>query len=437
MIYLYHFKIYRVFNVDHNDFKEELSETGNPVGIEFEDEDESTLMEPFDPEKISIEQRVVAMETVIRRLKQGLINLSPAYQRNEVWDDTRRSRLIESLMLKIPLPMFYVAASDNGSWEVVDGLQRLSTIKKFIIEKSQNRLVLKNLEFLGDKFDKHDYTALEGQADYPKYINNLLETELRFTVINPSTPEAVKRNIFKRINTGGMPLTLQEIRNALYQGKSTELLFELANSPEFLNTIKTKVNDTRMAARELTLRFIAFNLFSYNVYPSFTLDTWLTSSMQAINLMPLSNDSDINLKKIEEKIGSTLTQSIKVYNVEQLRQNFTLAMQRAEIIFGKYAFRKIGTNSSKIAPINRYLFESWSNILVDLSEDDFNKLLDEKELFEENLNKLNTNFSYVNSIGKYASQGKYVLYRYKILSYLIRETIDSNIISLDSNEWTV
>jgi len=159
--------------------------------------------------------------------------------------------------------------------------------------------------------------------------------------------------------------------------------------------------------------------------------------MQAINLMPLSNDSDINLKKIEEKIGSTLTQSIKVYNVEQLRQNFTLAMQRAEIIFGKYAFRKIGTNSSKIAPINRYLFESWSNILVDLSEDDFNKLLDEKELFEENLNKLNTNFSYVNSIGKYASQGKYVLYRYKILSYLIRETIDSNIISLDSNEWTV
>ncbi|MEQ1451139.1 DUF262 domain-containing protein, partial [Acinetobacter lwoffii] len=436
-IYLYHFKIYRVFNVDHNDFKEELSETGNPVGIEFEDEDESTLMEPFDPEKISIEQRVVAMETVIRRLKQGLINLSPAYQRNEVWDDTRRSRLIESLMLKIPLPMFYVAASDNGSWEVVDGLQRLSTIKKFIIEKSQNRLVLKNLEFLGDKFDKHDYTALEGQADYPKYLNNLLETELRFTVINPSTPEAVKRNIFKRINTGGMPLTLQEIRNALYQGKSTELLFELANSPEFLNTIKTKVNDTRMAARELTLRFIAFNLFSYNVYPSFTLDTWLTSSMQAINLMPLSNDSDINLKKIEEKIGSTLTQSIKVYNVEQLRQNFTLAMQRAEIIFGKYAFRKIGTNSSKIAPINRYLFESWSNILVDLSEDDFNKLLDEKELFEENLNKLNTNFSYVNSIGKYASQGKYVLYRYKILSYLIRETIDSNIISLDSNEWTV
>ena len=302
MIYLYHFKIYRVFNVDHNDFKEELSETGNPVGIEFEDEDESTLMEPFDPEKISIEQRVVAMETVIRRLKQGLINLSPAYQRNEVWDDTRRSRLIESLMLKIPLPMFYVAASDNGSWEVVDGLQRLSTIKKFIIEKSQNRLVLKNLEFLGDKFDKHDYTALEGQADYPKYLNNLLETELRFTVINPSTPEAVKRNIFKRINTGGMPLTLQEIRNALYQGKSTELLFELANSPEFLNTIKTKVNDTRMAARELTLRFIAFNLFSYNVYPSFTLDTWLTSSMQAINLMPLSNDSDINLKKIEEKI---------------------------------------------------------------------------------------------------------------------------------------
>lgn len=437
MIYLYHFKIHRVFNVDHNDFKEELSETGNPVGVEFEDEDESTLMEPFDPEKISIEQRVVAMETVIRRLKQGLINLSPAYQRNEVWDDTRRSRLIESLMLKIPLPMFYVAASDNGSWEVVDGLQRLSTIRKFIIEKSKDRLVLKNLEFLGDKFDKHDYTALEGQTNYPKYLNNILETELRFTVINPSTPEAVKRNIFKRINTGGMPLTLQEIRNSLYQGKSTELLFNLANSPEFLNTIKTKINDTRMAARELTLRFIAFNLFSHNAYPSFTLDTWLTSSMQAINLMPMSNDSEINLKKIEEKIGSVLTQSMKVYNIEQLTENFALAMKRSEIIFGKYAFRKIGTNSSKIAPINRYLFESWSNILVNLSEYEFNQLLYKRDLFEKNLNELNTNLAYINSIGKYASQSKYVIYRYKVLSYLIQETIKSNNVSFDSKAWTV
>lgn len=417
--------------------KEELSESGNPVGIEYEDEDESSLMEPFDPDKISIEQKVIAIETVIRRLKQGLINLSPVYQRNEVWDDVRRSRLIESLMLRIPLPMFYVAVGENGSWEVVDGLQRLSTIKRFIIDKSNERLILKKLEFLGDIFNKKDYIAIENDASNLNYLNNLLETELRFTVINPSTPEAVKRNIFKRINTGGMPLTLQEIRNALYQGHSTKLLYNLSKSKEFKSAINAEINDTRMAARELVLRFIAFNLFDHKKYPNFALDTWLTSSMQAINLMPENDNQELNLNKIEKKVGAELANSIQVHSIIKLEENFKTAMVRAKILFGDNAFRKHGEISKRRAPINRYLFESWSNILSELSDSDFKKLIMYKDTFNENLAEVAKNNAYMNSIGKYASQGKYVMYRYNIINSTIYHSIRNELVSYPNDKWKI
>ncbi|WEH92677.1 DUF262 domain-containing protein [Acinetobacter soli] len=182
--------------------QEELSELGEKIGIEV-DEDEDAI-EPFNPEDISIQQKVVPMDVIIRRLKQKSIHLSPSFQRKDVWNATRKSRLIESIMLNIPLPMFYVAADENGTWEVVDGLQRLSAIRDFIIgDKNGSMLKLSNLEFLGEKFNGKTFVAIENDPKEQKLVNGIYEAEMRFTVINPGTPEAVKRNIFKRINTGG------------------------------------------------------------------------------------------------------------------------------------------------------------------------------------------------------------------------------------------
>ena len=150
-------------------------------------------------------------------------------------------------MLKIPIPMFYVAADEKGNWDVVDGLQRLTTIKEIIFgdkfiqtQDEKYRGVgkrLKGLEFWGNKYDGRTFNELPELL-----INRILETEFRFTIINPGTPEEVKRNIFKRINTGGMPLTQQEIRHALYQGQSTILLEELANSNVFKKVTGGRVN---------------------------------------------------------------------------------------------------------------------------------------------------------------------------------------------------
>jgi uncharacterized protein with ParB-like and HNH nuclease domain len=268
------------------------------------------------------------MDTVIRRLEQGTILLAPNFQRNEVWDATRRSRLIESLMLKIPLPMLYVAANTEGSWEVVDGLQRLSTIRDFILGDDQGKkLKLSNLEFLGNKFNGKTFDNIEKDPSQIRLINTIRETEMRFTVINPGTPEEVKRNIFKRINTGGMPLTAQEIRHALYQGHSSDLLTKLVELPEFKEAINSKINDSRMGARELVLRFLAFLVMPATDYQS-DMDKFLSNTMRVINCMPeLDHKKLIKIYDKEEAIPK-----IKYSNVVDIENKFILGMRRGKIL---------------------------------------------------------------------------------------------------------
>ncbi|EIK3125034.1 TPA: DUF262 domain-containing protein [Escherichia coli] len=406
-------------NIDSDSIKQELSETGTLTGIEA-DLDEEMVLEPFDPDAISIEQKVVPMDTLIRRLKQQSIHLSPNFQRNEVWDVTRRSRLIESLLLKIPLPMFYVASDEKGTWEVVDGLQRLSTIRDFIIGNENGVcLTLKNLEFLGEKLNGKTFRSIENDSTQQRLVNDILETEMRFTVINPGTPEAVKRNIFKRINTGGMPLTLQEIRHALYQGKSSTLLYELSCSEEFLNVLGNKVNDTRMASRELILRFISFLIFNRESYKS-NLDSWLSNAMRVINLMPNITSKELN------KIYKTADELpiIKLSDLDEIKDLFKKAMLRCDLIFDGHAFRKSIPGDERKTPINKSLFEVWSNVLCHLTDDDFIKLKNNKKYLLEKYKLILEDADFVSAISRHSSMQSSVIGRYNAIENIVKETID-------------
>lgn len=402
---------------------EQLSHSGlNGVEDEVvEGEDEE--MEPFNPEEISIDPKVVPMDALLRRLVQKTIILNPDFQRNEVWNDVQKSRLIESLMLKIPIPMFYVASDTKSVWSVVDGLQRLSTIRDFVLgkeylkdpeknkEKKGYGMKLTGLEFWGSKYDGKCFNEL------PIFLQNrIYETEFRFTVVNPGTPEEVKRNIFKRLNTGGAPLTPQEIRNALYTGKATKLLAKLVKEKDFLLATCGSIQSDRMLDHEIILRYVSFLIRDYSSYNrSFGSDIWLSDTMIILNARPTYDSVDLQ-KRVQKK--TIVADSIKDLNDEKISEIFVVAMRRARTLFGKHAFRK-SVPGMRRRPINKSLFESWSVLLGGMSEEDFIRLKKRRTAFFKDFSNLLKDEKFENSISRDSMKHASVAYRYYELNALL------------------
>jgi hypothetical protein len=322
------------------------------LGVDNEKTDtDDAISEPFDPAKIKVDREHMSVFQVLRKISLGEIVLNPAFQRNLVWDSVRRSRLIESALLRLPLPAFYFDGVNANEWTVVDGLQRLSTLRDFITGKS---FKLHGLEYLT--------IAAEGRSfdELPRGMQRELEeTQVTLFIIRPDTPPDVKFTIFYRINTGGLVLTAQEIRHALFQGKATRLLQKLAESEEFKKATDWGVSDSRMDARECVLRYLAFRLRSYKEYGKSDLNGFLSGIMKELNVLP------------ESKIDS-------------LEVGFKDAMNRAREIFGRFAFRKFTPGSNRRGPVNKALFESWANVLLDY---EFSRLREKKKSLRDNLGK--------------------------------------------------
>lgn len=376
-----------------------------------EQEADEAVAPPFDPESISIDKKTVLVETCMKRLLQNTIILNPDIQRNEVWDGVRKSRLIESLMLKIPLPMFYVSADEKNTFTMVDGLQRLSSLRDFIIGKESleshdekkrgNGMKLQGLEF---------WTQYEGKTynELPTYLQNrITETELTFTIVNPGTPDEVKRNIFKRINTGGLYLTRQEVRNALYAGKSTKLLKRLSETEEFLAATAQTVKPARMDDCELILRCLSFMTRDARHYPSDgNMDAFLSDTMQIINAYPAFGTTEI--KKLVLR-GNVEIGSIHKRSPEELEELFLTGMRRSLRLFGMHSFRRSYGNMKR-SPINKALFEMWGTRLALLQEEEFRCIEERKTAFESAYHALLDDTAFQNLISrdswKYASVQK-------------------------------
>ncbi|MEA1911856.1 MAG: DUF262 domain-containing protein, partial [Spirochaetota bacterium] len=316
-------------------YKEELANSeGITSGVELEIVEHE--IQPFDPLKLSLFTKPMSASDCIKRIKQGTIDLSPDFQRNEVWDKVRRSRLIESLMLKIPLPMFYVASDEVENYQVVDGLQRLSTLRDFVIKNENKKpFTLEGLEFWKN-YNGYSFDKLP-----PHLQNRITEATFTFTIINPGTPERVKRDVFKRINTGGLTLTDQEIRHALYTGEVTKLLNALVKSDIFENATNKSIHDERMAGRELILRFISFLIRDPDQYKGYSMDEWLSHTMQIINLFKdgLPENELFMLLNEGDKIRFELPE-IRIKTENEIIDLFYKSMDKAWKLFKEYAFRK-------------------------------------------------------------------------------------------------
>lgn len=312
---------------------EELSADGHPAGVEREELAlNEKIKEPFDPALIDVVTRTMTVDLLVSRLRRGVLDLAPDFQRQAgVWGDVAQSRLIESLLLRIPVPNLYAAEAGDEGWSIVDGIQRLTTIARFVdhtLVPGMTPLRLRGLEYL-KSYDGQLYDDLP-----PSLRTRIDETELLVHLIRSGTPEPVKFNIFARINTGGLPLTSQELRHALIPGSARAYLTKLAGSESFKAATNNSIKPDRMADREMVLRFVAFHTTDPESYGRGDLDGFLRDAMMALNLASDKAKDDIE-------------------------KDFYRALTLARAVFGDQAFRK--RNAAEVSrrlPINKAIFEA-------------------------------------------------------------------------------
>jgi len=382
--------------VSHPELEEQVSNQDSLIDDLNVSQEEDNGDEPYekdkliyDPDKINIFTKEPTIEQLLRRINEEALDLAPDFQRHaNIWKDDAKSRLIESILIRIPLPAFYIDATDEDKWLVVDGLQRLSALKQFMSDKT---LRLCGLEYLTNLEGK-TYDEIER-----RYQRRIEETQVTVYLIEKGTPPEVKYNIFKRINTGGLPMSPQEIRHALNPGKATKFLAKLATSNEFEQV--TNLSDSRkmrMEDREFILGSVAFMLTSYKNYQSETRDLFLTKALSKINNMS------------ESELGA-------------IENNFKKAMVAAWEIFEINSFRKVSQNQKKKFPINKALFEVWSVNLSLLSDEQLDVLKQHKEqLIEKFRNYVDDDLEFLNSISQAAEK---IQYRFKIIEKIIQEVL--------------
>lgn len=301
-------------------------------------EEKNVEIQPFDPAKVDVSILTPNLGTIIARLRHDEIDLLPDFQRSgDLWSPQEQSRLIESILIRLPIPAFYFDALIEDRWQVVDGLQRLSAITNFVINKT---LKLTNLEFLTE-FEGCDFDSLPRSQQ-----RRIDEFQISVYLIKPGTPLEMKYSLFNRINTGGLKLNPQEIRHAMSQsvksGRASKFLRELVREPGFLAVVKN--SNHRMTHEELVLRHITFSLFGLVPYKS-SLPKFLNLGMTELGSL---GDSDY----------------------ARLRYDFVESLKTAYLVFGEDAFKKTLAQPGHKKVINKPLFEAVSVCLAGLSDDE-------------------------------------------------------------------
>ena len=274
---------------------------------------------PIDNLLIRNETRTV--HDVLRRIEDGAFVMDPEFQRDFIWNTDKQSRLIESVVMRIPLPVFYLAEDDQGRLVVVDGLQRLTTFQRFV--NGELRLEFKDQQHQldGNKFE--DLT--------PKLRNRVEDCNLILYVIDAKVPEQARLDIFERVN-GGVPLTRQQMRNCLYMGHATRFLKDESKTDAFLSATGKSLRTSTMRDREFVNRFCAFQILDLEEYRD--MDVFLADGLKKMNTNPTC------LPALSSQLRTSL------------HSNFFL--------FGKHAFRRHYAGQDTRGVLNASLWDVMS-----------------------------------------------------------------------------
>lgn len=276
-------------------------------------------------------------QTVLSQLEKGNIELNPDFQRRDAWKQSRKSKFIESLILGIPVPQLVLAERKNkrNSFIVIDGKQRLLSLRQYCSDQNDQTykpFSLRSLDIRKD-LDGVRYFQLLEDSKYQQDITNFENQPIRTVVIRNWPNEQFLYQVFLRLNTGSVPLSPQELRQALHPGPFSKFIDTFSvTSQEIRSILGLKAPDFRMRDAELVIRYYAFRNFL---------------SDYKGNLSPLFD------KTTEVLNGKWL---IDPQPIERQATDLTHAIQSTTQIFGDSAFRKWNGESYE-RPLNRAIFD--------------------------------------------------------------------------------
>lgn len=274
------------------------------------DDDAKDGIYPMDIEDtIDIKDDKFSVFEYIRKVNDKKIVMNPDFQRNEVWSKEQKSQLIESTMLEIPIPAFYMKKDAQGRLIVVDGLQRTLALRGFL----NDEFPLTGLKALS-KLNGLTCSEMRKNDSLSNLITRVEDRQLYFYVISKDTPMSIVYDIFNRINTGGTKLERQEIRNCIFIGHSTRMLKELSGEDAFKEAIDGGISDKRMKDREAALRCIAFTILDYKKAYTRSMDDFLEQAMRRINKMSM-----VEVEDLKRKFLDIMSQTLRAFGDTNFR----------------------------------------------------------------------------------------------------------------------
>lgn len=340
---------------------------------------------PLDDLLIRNETRTI--NDVIRRIGEERYIMDPDFQRDFIWPDNKQSKLIESVIMRIPLPVFYLAEDEEGRMIVVDGLQRLSTFHRFVKGGLQLRLP-----------DRSELDRLRFADLPPKLKNRIEDCNLICYIIDSKVPERARLDIFERVNSGE-PLTRQQMRNSLFMGPATRLLKEASGTESFLEATGKSLNPKTMRDRELVNRFCAFRLLDLDEYRG-DMDDFLAKSLRKMNRM----SPDV---------------------LSRLSDDFQLSMSNNILLFDRHAFRKSIIRWHETGETYRSMINAsiWDVLSTGLSRYDLDRVEKFAEPLRESVCRLLQDDEFNAAITISTNESKRVKVRFQMAEKMFQEVL--------------